>query len=125
MRDLHPEAGAYSLLLTDWVLECLNHSEALIFLRFRNLRQELLFNIFTVHLLLFDHLAPGILSVLFLLLFLLIIQRDFFIRPRLESRIIKKVLLSNLFPLELFKVPEPLLLSQLLISTSMLLKLFF
>jgi hypothetical protein len=99
MRDLHPEAGAYSLLLTDWVLECLNHSEALIFLRFRNLRQELLFNIFTVHLLLFDHLAPGILSVLFLLLFLLIIQRDFFIRPRLESRIIKKVLLSNLFPL--------------------------
>jgi hypothetical protein len=99
MGDLHPKAGTYSLLLTDWVLECLNHSQTLIFLSFRNLRQELLFNIFTVHLLLFDHLTPGILSVLLLLLFLLIIQGNFFICPRLESRIVKKILLSNLFPL--------------------------
>lgn len=124
MRDLHPEPGTYSLLLPDWVLECLNHSQPLIFLRFRNLWQELLFNIFTVHLLLFDHLTPGILSVLFLLLFLLIIQGDLFVCPRLESRIIKKVLLNNLLSLKLFKVLEPLLLSQLFISASMLLKLF-
>jgi len=125
MRDLHPEAGTYSLLLTDRVLESLNNSQALIFLSFGNLRQELLFNIFSVNFLLFDHLTSGILSVLFLLLFPLIIQGDFFVCSRLESRIIKKVLLSNLFSLELFKVLEPFLLSQLLIPPSMILKIFF
>ena len=125
MRDLHPEAGTDSLLLTDRVLESLNNSQALIFLSFGNLGQELLFNIFSVNFLLFDHLAPGILSVLFLLLFPLIIQGDFFVCPRLESRIIKKVLFRFLFSLELFKVLEPFLLSQLLISASMVLKVFF
>jgi hypothetical protein len=125
VRDLHPKAGTDSLLLTDWVLKCLDHSQALIFLRFRNLWEELLFNIFSIHLLLFHHLTPCIHSVFFLLLLLLIINGDLFICPRLESRIIKKILLSHLFPLELFKVLEPLLLSQLLIFTSVFLKLFF
>ena len=85
----------------------------------------MLFNIFSVHLLIFDHLTPGIRSVFFLLLHLLIINGDLFVRPRLESRIIKKILLSHLFLLELFKVLEPLLLSQLLIFPSMFLKVIF
>ena len=123
MRNLHSCTRTYSLLLTDRMFYGFYQCEALLFLCFGNLRQELLPYIFAIDIFFLNHLTFGSLALLFLLLLSLIIHAYFFVSPSNQCRIIEYLLFFFLLLLKFFQFPEPLFFSEFLVSSSMLLKL--